>query len=128
MCLVYSLLVLPLLKYEFDKEARTKAGLEFEKTITPELIAYGKSLYDTNCGNCHGLDGKKVYEKGEKPIAGKTPAKMYGYLLKYKAMADSGKTYPETVQSMLTPMKNLNDQQMRAIVAYTTTFTKKKNK
>lgn len=77
-----------------------------------ELMAAGEKAYGAYCGACHGADGAGNAAMNVKPLKGSPVAK--GPLDAHFAMVLKG----STVNPMMTPWKQLSDDELAAIITY----------
>jgi len=79
--------------------------------------ADGKELY-AKCVGCHGADGAKVPMGVGKPVKGMSEDEAFKALSGYKAMTYGG----ERKNIMESQVKNLSDEDMKALAKYISTL------
>ena len=82
-------------------------------TVTPDVLAKGKELYEKQCLECHGKNGEGNKDKFYPVIAGQH----YAYLLRQMTDIRDGKRRNAN-PDMVKIIKTYNDKEIDAIVDY----------
>lgn len=118
---------------------------DFSYDLTPTILTNGRSLYNSICARCHGLDGRREYHPKQGPTVGRTPRgayknsilydyiikpiaqlspqKVYNALLRYKSMRIKNSNN-KSVQIMIDIASTLSEPEIRTIAGYTQMFPK----
>ena len=87
--------------------------------------ADGKELFEKQCAKCHGADGKGETKIGKKlGIKDLTDAKVQGAFTDEKAFKSIKEGIKDGDKVVMKPAEDVNDEQIKALVAYVRKFKK----
>jgi len=94
-------------------------------SFTPELAEKGKATYKVNCAMCHGDQGDG---KGPAGIAMTPPPRSFASVKEYKRGSKATQLYQTIKEGLpgtaMAPFAHISDEELKALVAYLTTFQK----